>query len=126
MSKNVVVCVDDEALILLSLRASLRNKLGPQFSCETAISGQSALELIEELIEEGEQVHTLVSDWLMPGMNGDELIRKVHSLYPEIRLIILTGFADRQIVSSLEKDIPIKAVFHKPCSIEELTSVITG
>jgi len=126
VSKHVVVCVDDEALILLSLRASLRNKLGPQFTCETAISGQSALDLISELIEEGEQVHTLVSDWLMPGMNGDELLRRVHSKYPGIQLIILTGFADRQLVSSLEKDIPVKAVFHKPCSIEELTSVITG
>ena len=72
--KPIIVCVDDEKFILDSLKTQLKSAFGDLYNYEIAESAVDALELIEELSDEGHSIVVIVSDWLMPGMKGDELL----------------------------------------------------
>jgi len=124
MLDRIVLCVDDEAILLMAAKHALRTKLGDSYRYETALDAASALELIEESIAEGHSVTAVVSDWMMPGMRGDEFLRKVRERHPAICLILLTGYADRSAVQILERDIGLAAIFQKPCSMAALADVI--
>ena len=52
-NKPVIICVDDEPIILESLKFELKKALGEEHLLETAEGGEDALELIEELLAEG-------------------------------------------------------------------------
>lgn len=124
MLDRIVLCVDDEAILLMAAKHALRSSLGDGYRYETALSAESALELLDECILEGHTVEAVVSDWLMPGMRGDEFLRKVRERHPSICLILLTGYADRSAVQILERDIGLAAIFQKPCSMAALAEVI--
>jgi CheY-like chemotaxis protein len=124
VGERIVLCVDDELLILLAMKHALRKELGPAFRIETADGGESALDLMRELEARGGELAAVVSDWLMPGMRGDEFLRKVRLLRPDLRLILLTGYADRASVASLQAEIGLAAILQKPCGTDELAKII--
>ncbi|MCS7189121.1 MAG: SpoIIE family protein phosphatase [Bacteroidia bacterium] len=92
-TKPVVLCVDDEKIILDSLQEQVINRLGDRFDCEVAQGGEEALELIEELQSAGQEIAVIISDQLMPGLKGDEFLIAAHKRIPEAYKILLTGQA---------------------------------
>ena len=124
MGERIVLCVDDEQLVLLAMRHSLRRDLGGEYRIETASSGGAALDLIRRLEADGHRVAAVVSDWLMPGMNGDEFLRIVRSERSGLCLILLSGYADGSSVSALETELSLAAVFRKPCRTEPIAEAI--
>ena len=91
--KDVILCIDDEQIILNSLSKQLIRKFGTRFEYEFAESGEEGLEIIEELEEEGKTIVMAISDQIMPGMYGDEFLTQFHQLYPKSIKILLTGQA---------------------------------
>lgn len=91
--KDVILCVDDEQIILNALSKQLMRKFGSRFEYEFAESAEEALELISELETSGHTVVMLISDQIMPGMSGDELLTTFHNQYPKSVKILLTGQA---------------------------------
>jgi CheY-like chemotaxis protein len=71
---KAILLVDDEAIILLAMRRELRSELGPSFRYEIATSAEEGLAVIDELATDGVRVVLVISDWLMPGMKGDEFV----------------------------------------------------
>jgi|JFJP01.1.fsa_nt_gi Response regulator containing CheY-like receiver, AAA-type ATPase, and DNA-binding domains len=65
---------------------------------EFAESAAEALEIIDEFCEDEVNILVIVSDWLMPGMKGDELLIKIHQKYPQIVTVMLTGKADQAAI----------------------------
>jgi len=124
MCNRVVLCVDDESIILLSIKHALRAALGNGYRYETALSAESALGLLRELRSEGVEIAAVVSDWLMPGMRGDEFLRNVAASLPEACLILLTGYADVSAVKALEHDVGLAAIFQKPVDMARIARVI--
>jgi serine phosphatase RsbU (regulator of sigma subunit) len=109
--KDKVLLVDDDAMVLAGLKRQLRN----QFSIDTALSGEEAL---QRLRESGPYA-VVVSDFMMPGMDGVEFLSRVKKSNPETIRMMLTGTADMPTA--------IKAVnqFHpKPCPAETLSKAI--
>ena len=84
-----VVLVDDDELVLSTLRALLELDGGFQ-----VLEFTDSLRAIEELGRL--PVDIVISDYLMPGMNGVDVLKKARSLQPEAMRILLTGFADKQ------------------------------
>ncbi len=81
-----VILVDDELPILESLKSALRPT---GFECETYQSASTALEAYREAASD-----VVITDFMMPGMNGIELLKAIRTINPEAYVIILTGYAD--------------------------------
>ncbi|MDA3899680.1 MAG: hypothetical protein PF637_04070 [Spirochaetes bacterium] len=62
------------------------------------------------------RVVLIISDWLIPTINGGEFIEKVHEKYPEIRAIMITGHADGKSIERVSKNESVLAVMGKPWS----------
>jgi len=124
MSKPVILLVDDEVVVLDSLKIQLKKEFGNEYFYEVAESADEALEIIEELEEENIEILLLVSDWLMPGMKGDELLIKVHDQYPDIIKVMLTGQADEDAVERAHQKANLHRCLRKPWDKTELIDTI--
>ncbi|MBF0119270.1 MAG: response regulator [Desulfobacterales bacterium] len=114
MNKPVILCVDDELSILSSLRDQLIYYLGNAYNIEIAESAEEALEVIEELSRDKIEVPIIISDQIMPGMKGDELLIKIHSNYPKSLKIFLTGQATAQAVGNVVNNANLHGYIAKP------------
>ena len=81
--KAVILCVDDEQNPL-TLRRLVLQKAG--YEVLTASSGKEALELVNS-----RHVDLVLSDHLMPGMQGTELARHLKAEHPKLPVILISG-----------------------------------
>ncbi len=109
-----VLCVDDEAMILQSLRDQLRRGLGRDVSVELAESGEEGLEVLEELREDGETIAIVVADQLMPGMRGERFLAEVYRRDPRILTLLLTGQATADAVGAAVNEAKLYRYIGKP------------
>ncbi len=124
MARKAILCVDDESIILESLREQIQNRMGDEYVYETAENAAEGLEVIEELVEEGTDVLIIVSDWLMPGQKGDEFLIEVHKKFPGIVKVMLTGQADEEAITNAKENANLHACLFKPWSEDELVNTI--
>lgn len=124
--KKAILCVDDENIVLESLKAQLKRCLGNEVNYETALNADEAFEIIEELYNEGMETIIIVSDWLMPGIKGDEFLVKVHKVYPKMINIMLTGRAEIESIENAKQNAKLYACIEKPWKEEELIKIITN
>ena len=90
--KQRILFVDDEELVLKGLERLLR-PLRHEWDMEFVNNGAKALERMAEC-----PFSVVVSDMRMPGMNGAELLNQVMKLYPRTVRLILSGYADRDLI----------------------------
>ncbi len=125
MTKQVIICVDDEKTILKSLKTELKEALGNTYQIEIAEGGKDALELIAELLEDGCEIPLIVSDYVMPDMKGDELLRLVHEISPKTLKVMLTGQATIEAVGNAIKHAKLYRYIGKPWQTEDLKLTVT-
>lgn len=100
-----VLLVDDEPGVLRALERLFRRR---GHDVRSAANGSAALVLVEEFPPDA-----VVSDFLMDGMTGVELLRQIAVRFPAARRVLLSGFA--------EVDGPVDAVFlRKPYDAQTL------
>ncbi|MEG4043294.1 response regulator [Microcoleus sp. Pol17_C1] len=124
MCKSAILCVDDEVAVLESLEIELQQAFNGKYLWEFAESAAEALEIIEELSEAEVKILVIVSDWLMPGMKGDELLIKIHQKYPQIVTVLLTGQADKEAIERTQTQANLHAFIEKPWQNQELIEAI--
>ncbi len=124
MAKPVILCVDDELIVLESLRSQLRGAFGDTYLYEIAQDADDALEVIDELQDIQTNVILIVSDWLMPGMKGDEFLIKVHQRFPQVVKVMLTGQADQTAIDRAKREANLHQCLLKPWSEAELIETI--
>jgi serine phosphatase RsbU (regulator of sigma subunit) len=114
--KAKILLVDDDAMILSGLKRQLRK----QFDIETAQSGEDAIEMIAQ----NGPYAVIVSDFLMPGMNGIEFLSHVKKTYPDTVRMMLTGSADLATAIKAVNEGSIYKFHPKPCPAETLGTAI--
>lgn len=124
MIKSAILCVDDEPIILHSLKSQLREGLKHMYIIESAENGEDALEIIEELEQDGVNLLMILCDWLMPGMNGDELLIKIHEAHPDIIKVLLTGQAKIEAIERAQLQANLYTCLNKPWNKDELIELI--
>lgn len=124
MYKPAILCVDDEKNVLDSLKAQLKSAFGNSYRYEVAEDASEALELIYELTEEKITIIIIVSDWLMPGMRGDDFLIQVHQQFPQTIKIMLTGQADETSIERTRQAANLYRCLMKPWSERELVEAI--
>lgn len=122
---SVILCIDDEEIILTSLKNQLTQAFGDKLEIELAQSGDDALQIIEELKEEGIEVALIISDYLMPNMNGDEFLIKSSILSPNTKNILLTGQANMQGITRVINEASLYRYIQKPWEKEDLILTVT-
>ncbi|GAB4193646.1 MAG: hypothetical protein Fur006_38830 [Coleofasciculaceae cyanobacterium] len=125
MNKLVVLCVDDEPIVLESLEVELSKVLGDEYLIEIAESGEEALELLAELLEEEQEIALVISDYIMPEMKGDELLKQIHTISPKTLKIMLTGQADIDAITNAINYAKLYRYIAKPWQTEDLKLTVT-
>ena len=126
MKKKAFLCVDDEAVILQTLKFTLKSAFGEKFIYETAANSTQAIEIIEDLQKLDIGIILIISDWIMPDSekNGEEFLKLVGERWPETKCIIVSGLITEEEINKLKSEANVVDHFLKPWSGMELISVI--
>jgi diguanylate cyclase (GGDEF)-like protein len=114
MSRGVIICVDDERTVLLSLRDQLSRVLGAEYDIELAESAEEALSLFDELEQDLVEVALVICDQTMPDMSGVEFLCHLHLLYPKTLKILLTGLVSLNDIVQLVNHANLYRYMSKP------------
>lgn len=113
----VIVVVDDEEIVLRSIGSFL--ELETDYEVLTFASPISALDELNR-----RPVDLVISDFLMPDMNGLQFLKSVKELYPEIPLVLLTGYADKENAIRAINEIGLFQYIEKPWDNEQIKMII--
>ncbi|MCH7676291.1 SpoIIE family protein phosphatase [candidate division KSB1 bacterium] len=113
----IVMIVDDEEMVTKTLAAYLA--LETDYQVVTFTSPQEALKSLKQ-----KPVDIVISDFLMPDMDGIQFFAEVKKLYPDVTRILLTGYADKENAIKAINQVGIYQYIEKPWDNEGLKMVI--
>jgi DNA-binding NtrC family response regulator len=124
MKRGIILCVDDEKIVLDSVLSQLRAHFGTQYLYETAENTEEGWEVLDEKLQEGYQVVAVISDWLMPFERGDQFLIEIARKLPGCGLILLSGHADEEAVERAKKYANLRHFIRKPWERDELIRAV--
>ncbi len=114
---SVIVLVDDEDMVVTSIKSFLT--LETDYEVVGFTTPAEALSYIES-----HRVDVVVSDYLMPDMDGISLLAKVKDIQPEATRILLTGYADKENAIKAINDVGLYQYIEKPWENDDLKIVL--
>ncbi|MGF1909543.1 response regulator [Vibrio kasasachensis] len=126
MDKLNVICVDDQREVLSAVLHDLE-PLAEWLNIEDCESADEVLALMDELDSEGEYIAVLVSDHVMPGKTGVELLTEVSQdrRFTHTKKVLLTGQATHTDTIQAINTAGINQYFEKPWQADFLVESIT-
>lgn len=114
-----ILLVEDEDMV----RAVAERALTRQgYTVVTASEGEEALGLLAEQADKEEQFDMIVSDVVMPNMDGPTMARHVRKDYPDLPILFMSGYAEEQLRKSIDLD---KVNFlPKPFSVAQIAEAV--
>lgn len=112
-----ILILDDEEMVLTSLSSFL--ELETDYHVVTFNSAKQALAYVKE-----NGVDLVISDYLMPDMDGISFLAKVKEMDPQATRIILTGYADKENAIKAINDVGLFQYIEKPWDNDDLKIVI--
>lgn len=114
MSKKVLLA-DDEELVRNYVTRALSSR---GFSVQTAVDGAAAVSAIEK-----EDFDVVICDLKMPDLRGEEVIKKVKTLRPKSRIIVITGSVSN-ISNPIVPGAEVDGFLIKPFGISEIRDLV--
>ncbi len=111
MEKRTVLFVDDDEIVLQSLERGLLDKSYNKLFVKNC---NEALEILQR-----EEVHVIVADMVMPGMDGLELLKIIKKEYPNIVSMVLSGYAQTANVMMAMYEVGVYRFISKPLTFDE-------
>jgi two-component system cell cycle sensor histidine kinase/response regulator CckA len=112
---GTILLVEDEPMVrTVAERALTRHG----YQVLTANNGEEALEIVER----GDEIALLISDVVMPLMDGPTMVREARKTRPELPILFMSGYAEEQLRKSI--DIANVAFLPKPFSVQELAEAV--
>ncbi len=102
---HTILVVDDEEDALFSARSLLEREGHRVF---TASNGEDALDLFKN-----RDIHLMVIDYVMPGMNGEELIRRIREVDPYVQILLQTAYTEQAPPRRMLADLDIQGYHDK-------------
>ena len=92
------------------------------YEVHEAVSGVEALEIMEDY---GEEIDLVVSDVVMPEMDGPTLLRELRKTHPDLKFIFVSGYAEEAFAKNLPEEEREKFGFlPKPFSLKQLATTV--
>ena len=115
--KTKILVIDDEEVVRLSHRRILA---GERFNVETVLDGAEGLQLLEQ-----HPVDVVLLDLRMPGMDGISVLKRIKEKWPEIEVIVITGYPS---IETAKEAIQLGAYDYlaKPAHPEDIMKVTSG
>lgn len=114
---GTIIIVDDEEMVLTSLRSFLN--LETEYEVKVFNSAKTALEFIKH-----NEFDLVISDYLMPEMDGISFLAKVREIKPEVPRIILTGYADKENAIKAINEVGLFQYIEKPWDNDDLLIIL--
>lgn len=114
---ETVLIVDDEEMVLTSLATYL--SLETDYRVLTFTSARKALEVLRT-----EDVDVVISDFLMPEMDGIQFLTRARELRPETPRVMLTGYADKENAIKAINEVGLYQYIEKPWDNDDLRLVL--
>lgn len=114
---STILLVEDEEPVRNFAARALRNK---GYTVLEADCGEQALEVIDE---HGDTLDVIVSDVIMPGMNGPEMIKQIVPDHPDVKIIFISGYAEDAFTDSFGDDYEFNFL-PKPFTLKQLAAKI--
>ena len=112
---GTVLLVEDEPMVrTVAERALTRHG----YKVLTANNGEEALEIVDR----GDEIALLISDVVMPVMDGPTMVREARKTRPDLPILFMSGYAEEQLRKSI--DIANVAFLPKPFSVQELAEAV--
>ena len=120
-----IICVDDQQEVLDSVMRDLR-PLTPLVRLEEASGVADCLKLMDQIDEDGDYVAIVISDQVMPGESGTDLLSKVasDSRFAKTRKVLLTGQATHADTIDAINEGQINNYIEKPWQPEKILTVV--
>ncbi len=112
-----MLLVEDEDPVRLFSARALRNK---GYKVIEAKSGEAALEVITAGTE---KVELLITDVVMPRMDGPNLVKRVRELHPDMKVIFISGYTEDAFRKRLDHDTDMHFLA-KPFSLKQLAGKV--
>lgn len=113
MSNSKILITDDEKIVTSAFKTLLKVEGYSDINCFN-----NPVEAVEFL--KNNKPDIIISDFLMPEMNGLEFLRKAKELYPEVSMILLTGYADKENAIKAINEIGLYKYIEKPWDNDDL------
>jgi DNA-binding NtrC family response regulator len=114
-----ILVVDDEEMVLNSMKAFFAIESNYKLLTYT-----SALKASEDLKRNNLKVDLVISDYLMPGMDGITFLAKVKEMLPMVPRILLTAYADKENAIEAINNVGLYQYIQKPWDNDDLKLAI--
>lgn len=97
LARPALLTVDDDPDVLRAVERDLRRQYSGDYRVMAADSGAAALETLRQLKRRDAPVALVVADQRMPGMTGVELLAESKELFPDVKTVLMTAYADTDV-----------------------------
>ena len=115
--QGAIMIVDDEEMVLTSLSSFLT--LETEYEVITFTRATEALAHLDE-----HDIDLVISDFLMPEMDGLQFLSKVRDMKPEVSRVILTGYADKENAIKAINEVGLYQYIEKPWNNDDIRIII--
>ena len=123
LTRPVITVVDDEPQALAALLGTLARRFGGDYRIVSHLSARAALDDLERIRADGEQVALVIADQWMPEMTGIELLGRAHEIHAAAQRALLVEWGDQSAAPSILQGCAfgqIENYLHKPWSPPEV------
>ncbi len=123
-NKDVIICIDDESIILKLIHAQLQNRFGDQYSYLMFETAEAAYEEVLSLKKTKQNVVMAIVDQILPGKQGTEFLTEISTIYPNVVKILFSGKSDFSAVIQAINEAEIFRYLIKPWDEVDFLNIV--
>ena len=123
-NKDVIICIDDEHIILTLIKAQLESHFGDRYRYICFETAEDAFEEVKNLKASKQNLVMTIVDQILPGKQGTDFLTEVSSIYPNVIKILFSGKSDFSAVITAINEAEIFRYLIKPWDEVDFLNIV--